>query len=46
MLSAGLVSIPDIFDRLIAAESMIRGATLVSRDRVFASLGNLPIAWD
>lgn len=46
MFSAGLVSIPDIFDRLIAAESLIRGATLISRDRVFTSLSNLPVAWD
>ncbi len=38
LASRTLVAIPDIFDRLIAAEALSLGATLVSRDAVFAGL--------
>lgn len=44
--SLALRAIPDIFDRLIGAEAMVRGLPLVSSDPVFRELTQLKVVWD
>jgi len=46
MASARLSSIPDIFDRLVAAEAIAKAATLISRDHVFSGVPDLKVAWE
>jgi len=43
--SAGLPEIPDIFDRLIAAEALATAASLISRDQIFSKVSNLNGVW-
>lgn len=35
----------DPFDRMLAAQAMLSGATLISRDRAFSDLAGLDIMW-
>ena len=40
-----LTALPDIHDRLIVAEAQELGATLITRDRLIASSGLVPVVW-
>ncbi len=38
--------IPDIFDRLIVAEAILRGLPLLTRDTVIRASGLVAVVWD
>lgn len=40
-----LQALPSMHDRMIVAETLHRGATLSTRDRVIASSGLVPVVW-
>jgi PIN domain nuclease of toxin-antitoxin system len=44
--SASLSSIPDIFDRIIATEALVRGVPLLSRDPVLRGTTGIVTIWD
>ena len=44
--SLSLASVPDIFDRLIGTEAMVRGLPLLSRDPNLRSSGLIATIWD
>jgi PIN domain nuclease of toxin-antitoxin system len=44
--SMDLDGVPDIFDRLIAAEALSKGAALISRDQDLAVVKGLHVIWD
>src|SRR3972149_11862618 len=40
-----LCALPDIHDRLIVAEAIELGATIITRDRAIAASGLAPVSW-
>jgi PIN domain nuclease of toxin-antitoxin system len=42
---SSLTTIPDIHDRLIVAEAIERGATLITKDRLITASRLVPILW-
>ncbi len=44
--SARLLAIPDIFDRLIAAEAIERGIPLITKDAAIVASGAVATIWD
>ena len=40
-----LRAIPEMHDRLIAAEALARGATLITRDQAITASGLVPVVW-
>ncbi len=40
-----LTVLPDIHDRLIVAEALESGATLITRDEVITASGLVPVVW-
>jgi PIN domain nuclease of toxin-antitoxin system len=44
--SRTLTTIPDIFDRLIVAEALRLGLSLVTHDSIVASSGSVSVVWD
>lgn len=44
--SLSLASIPDIFDRLIGTEALVRGLPLLSRDPNLRDSGLVATIWD
>lgn len=45
MTASDLPVIPDIFDRLIAAEALGRAAILISRDQTLAAARDIEVRW-
>lgn len=44
--SVQISSVPDIFDRLIAAEALSKDAALISRDGTLAAVEGLRVVWE
>lgn len=40
-----LTSLPDIHDRLIVAEALETGATIITRDQIITASGLVPVVW-
>jgi PIN domain nuclease of toxin-antitoxin system len=40
-----LTALPDIHDRLIVAEALESGATLITRDEAITASGLVPVVW-
>lgn len=45
MVASDLPQIPDIFDRVIAAEALARAAIVISRDQTLATATDIEVLW-